>query len=621
MRIRHLPDILVNQIAAGEVIERPAAAVRELTENAIDAGATRIEVEIRDGGKSLIRVSDNGFGMDRDELIAALDRHATSKLPDDDLTDIKNLGFRGEALPSIAAVSRMNIKTRAKESGESWEITVEKGQKGEPTPSSWPEGTEISVRDLFFATPARLKFLKSDRAEQSAVKETLSRLAMAFPHVGFRLIQNGSTALNLPAGQSAKERLGGIMGRDFTENAMPIETEREEIMLTGYASLPTHHGGTAKHQYLFVNGRPVKDKLILGALRGAYADVLARDRYPLVALFLHLPPQDVDVNVHPAKAEVRFKDAALVRGLIVSAIKHAIMEHGQQAATSVSHYALGRLGEQTDNAGTSHNGGPGLPLHRGSYYNGGGSSAAYRHAYNTGLAEQMHEAYQPFEGITPTARMEEQTAPYEYGEEDSAARTIQPDSYPLGAARAQIHENYIIAQTKDGMVIIDQHAAHERLVYERFKAQYAAHGIEKQGLLVPEIIDLEDDDIARLLEQKDTLETLGLSIEPFGNGAIAVHSVPALLGAKPNIQGLIKKLTDELCENDSIQEVEERLNAVLSTMACHGSIRSGRRMNADEMNALLRQMEETPLSGQCNHGRPTYVTLKLSDIEKLFGRR
>ncbi len=603
MRIRQLPDILVNQIAAGEVIERPAAAIKELLENAIDAGATMIDIEIRDGGKSLISISDNGFGMTRDEMILALERHATSKLPDDDLSHIKNLGFRGEALPSIAAISRMNIVTHASETGETWSINIEKGIKGDPKPASRPAGTQIKVQDLFYATPARLKFLKSDRAEQGAVKETVTRLAMAFPHIGLRLVHDGKTALNLPEGQSAKERLKSIMGKDFTDNAMPIESERENINLSGYASLPTHSGGTSRHQYLFVNGRPVQDKLLIGALRGAYADVLARDRYPLVALFLTLPPEDVDVNVHPAKTEVRFKDAALIRGLIVSTIKHALLEHGQQAASSVSDYALGRFTPQ-------HNSAP-SPFYRGggSLYNNHQHNAApappYHYANAQGLAEQHNQSY------APHARAEH------FAEEQGEALS----AFPLGAARAQIHENYIVAQTEGGLVIVDQHAAHERLVYERFKAQMAENGIQKQGLLVPEIIEMEDTEAARLIEQRDMLESLGLSVEPFGTDAVAVNAIPALLGAKANIQGLIRKLLDELTEHGHAGAVEERLNAILSTMACHGSIRSGRRMNAEEMNALLRQMEETPLSGQCNHGRPTYISLKLADIEKLFGRR
>ncbi len=586
MRIRHLPEILVNQIAAGEVIERPAAAVKELVENAIDARATQIEIEIREGGKSLIRVSDNGSGMSREELVAALDRHATSKLPDDDLMHINSLGFRGEALPSIAAVSRMNIKTRM--NGESWEISIEGGKKQDPAPSNHPSGTQIDIRDLFYATPARLKFLKSDRAEYMAVKDTLRRLAMAFPHIGFRLIHDSKTALNLSAA-SPKERLGAILGRDFADNAMPIEAEREGIHLTGYIGLPTLNRGTAQYQFLFVNGRPVKDRLLTGAVRGAYSDVLARDRHPMLALFLDIDPQDVDVNVHPAKTEVRFRDAGHIRGLIVSTLKHTLHENGFQTSSTVSMQALGAMKPHT-------NPNPGLPF---------SSSQSYM---GQGMAEKPRQAYEPYQGLQPVAK--EEYAPVE-----------EPATYPLGAARAQLHENYIVAQTQDGLVVVDQHAAHERLTYERFKTQIAAQGIEKQGILTPEIITLEENEMARLLERQQDLAKLGLEIEAFGKDAIAVRSIPAILGDKVDIQGLIKDIVDDLTENDSTQNLEERINEILSTMACHGSVRSGRRLNGDEMNALLRQMEQTPNSGQCNHGRPTWIEIKLNDIEKLFGRR
>lgn len=592
MRIRHLPETLVNQIAAGEVIERPAAAVKELAENAIDAGATQIDIDIREGGKSLIRIADNGGGMDHDELVAALDRHATSKLPDDDLMHINHLGFRGEALPSIAAVSRMTIKTQRED--ESWKIKIEGGKKGEPVPSSHPRGTQIEVADLFYATPARLKFLKSDRAEYLAVKDTISRLAMAFPDIGFRLTHNDKTMLNL-APASPKERLGAILGRDFADNALPIEAEREGIHLTGYAALPTASRGTAQYQFLFVNGRPVKDRLLTGAVRGAYTDVLARDRHPVVALFLDLDPQNVDVNVHPAKTEVRFRDAGHIRGLIVSTIKHALLESGLQTASTVSQQALGAMRPQ-------HSAGPELPFGRGNH-----TPAPSSYTQN-GLAEKIHESYEPYEGLAPAAKAEE-------------IIEEAPVSYPLGAARAQLHENYIVAQTADGLVIVDQHAAHERLTYERFKAQMEQQGIEKQGLLTPEIIELEEDEIARLMPHGEALDKLGLTIEPFGPGAIAVRNVPAILGSQCNVHGLIRDIADDLAENDSVQGLEERINEILSTMACHGSVRSGRRLNAEEMNALLRQMEQTPKSGQCNHGRPTWVELKLADIEKLFGRR
>ena len=596
MRIRHLPDILVNQIAAGEVIERPAAAVRELVENAIDAGSTRVSVDIREGGKSLIRIVDDGCGMTREELIAALDRHATSKLPDDDLLNIKHLGFRGEALPSIAAVSRMTIRTRMADH-EGWEIRVEGGRKGDPEPAAHTQGTWIEVRDLFYATPARLKFLKTDRSEYDAVKDTLQRLAMAFPHVAFKFEHDGQAVFSYPAAlqmdrhEARRERLSAVLGRDFAENTMTIHAEREGVSLTGLAALPTYSRGTSTHQYLFVNGRPVKDKLLHGAVRGAYADVLARDRHPVLALFVDLPSTEVDMNVHPAKAEVRFRDAALIRGLIVGALKHALHENGQSTASTVS---LGALHTLQNNQ---------IAASRPSY------TPSYNYYAPSGLAEKVLQAYEPLIAMAPSARAEE------------IPQEIHVVSHPLGAARAQIHENYIIAQADDGLVIVDQHAAHERLVYERFKAQLADTGIVRQGLLTPEIIDLDDSDAQRILDNAIELARLGLEIEPFGKGAIAVRSVPALLGQRVSVPQLIRDLCDELVENGSVQGLSERINHVLATMACHGSVRSGRRLNADEMNTLLRQMEETPLSGQCNHGRPTWIKLQLSDIEKLFGRR
>jgi len=601
MRIRYLPDTLINQIAAGEVIERPFAAVKELVENAIDAGASRIDVTISDGGKSQIAVSDDGSGMSREELIASVDRHATSKLRGNDLLDIKHMGFRGEALASIASVARLNIQTREK-NGDAWEISVEGGKKGEAAPSSHPSGTQITVRDLFYATPARLKFMKSERAEFMAVKDTIIRLAMANHGVAFRLVHDGKESFNYPAVLDAQSRLAKILGREFGENSVPIEAEREGLKLSGYAGLPTLHRGTSQHQYLFVNGRPVRDKLLHGCVRAAYSDVLHGGRHPMLALFLDVPMDVVDVNVHPAKSEVRFSDPALVRGLIISALKHALHEHGTRTSSSVSSAALGRFEP-------ANNGGPSLPMHR-------GSSPAVPRGYAYGnLAENVQNVYTPQESLLP------QEAPTARADIIEQPLSEEEQNFPLGAARAQLHENYIIAQTPDGMVVVDQHAAHERLVYERFKAQTQDRGIEKQGLLSPEIIQLEESEAERLLGYADGLSKLGLEIEPFGAGAIAVQTIPALLGAKPNIERLIRDLADEITERDTAQGLEERLNDILSTMACHGSVRSGRRMNVDEMNALLRQMEATPLSGQCNHGRPTSITLSLADIEKLFGRR
>lgn len=609
MRIRYLPETLINQIAAGEVIERPFAAVKELVENAIDAGATKIEVDLTDGGKSKIVVKDNGGGMDQEELAACVDRHATSKLPGDDLVNIQHMGFRGEALASISAVARINIQTRQKD-GEGWQINVEGGKKGEVSPSSYPAGTQIEVRDLFFATPARLKFLKSERAEFMAVKDTLTQLAMANHAIAFRLTHDGKESFHYPAVSDSQNRLAKILGREFGENSIAINAEREGLKVSGYAGLPTLHRGTSQYQFLFVNGRPVKDKLLYGCVRAAYADVLHGGRHPMLALFVNVPPDEVDVNVHPAKAEVRFRDPGLVRGMIISALKLALHENGARASSSVSQAALGKF--QSDYT----QGGPRLPLHR-----GGSAPVPRSYAYSSGgygnLAENIQENYAPqgsfIEDIAPTARMEMGI--------DEPEKVAELQSFPLGAARAQVHENYIIAQTPEGMVVVDQHAAHERLVYEKFKRQLEESGVEKQGLLSPEIVSLEESEAERLLKYAPALSKLGLEIEAFGAGAIAVQAIPALLGSKPNIDALIRDLADEITERDTAQGLEERLNEILSTMACHGSVRSGRRMNVDEMNALLRQMEETPLSGQCNHGRPTYITLSLNDIEKLFGRR
>ncbi len=597
MRIRHLPETLVNQIAAGEVIERPAAAVKELAENAIDAGSSLVEIEIRDGGKSLIRVSDNGIGMTRAELVACLDRHATSKLPDDDLEHIKTLGFRGEALPSIGAVSRLSIASRARETpDEAWEIRVEGGDKTAPIPSAHPNGTRVEVRDLFYATPARLKFMKGDKAEYSAVKDVIIRLAMAFPEVELRLINNGIQALHVPAVRQGdfldrrQARLNAILGDEFGANSIPVTAERDGIRLTGYTGLPTYSRGTSQYQYLFVNGRPVRDKLMTAAVRVAYMDVLSRDRHAVTALFLDVDAGDVDINVHPAKAEVRFRDAAYVRGLMIGALQHALHAGGRQTSTTLGAATLQAMQPQVQNLGLSDS-----------------AYTPYRPAPYTPARTGMMMA------IEPTARMDHvQDSPHQ--------QNVEAVDFPLGAARAQIHENYIVAQTQDGFVLVDQHAAHERLVYERLKDQIGQGTILKQGLLVPEVITLDDVQAGLLLDHANALSTLGLDIESFGQDTIIVRSVPALLSSRANVQSLIRNLADELSEQGTATKLEEKINALLSSMACHGSVRSGRRMNVDEMNALLRQMEATPNSGQCNHGRPTSIKLTLKDIERLFGR-
>jgi DNA mismatch repair protein MutL len=612
MTIRRLPETLVNRIAAGEVIERPAAAIKELVENALDAGARQIDVVLRDGGRSYISVTDDGCGMAPEELQLALERHATSKLPDDDLVHIKTLGFRGEALPSIGAVSRLTVSSRARGSDDAWSLAVEGGRRGALTPAAQAPGTRVEVRDLFFATPARLKFLKTARSEQQHALNAIQRLAMAHPQVGFTVSDGTRTLLRLAAGggdlmdgdlfDARLARLGAIMTREFPENALAVEAEREGARLSGHIALPTLNRGNAQHQYLFVNGRPVRDKLLHGAIRGAYQDFLAHDRHALVALFLELPADAVDVNVHPAKTEVRFREPGLIRGLIVGACRHALAAAGHRASTSVAQAALGAF-----RPGQSQGGGPAQAWR--------GRAGGYD--LPGAVAGMLAEAQAPLADLQagPAARAEIQHAAAPETARESALR-----DYPLGAARAQVHETYVVAQTADGIVIVDQHAAHERLVYERMKHQLADAGVARQTLLIPEVVELDSGGAERLLERAEELAALGLVIESFGQGSIVVREVPALLGDL-DIGGLIRDLADELAELGQSMLLKERLQEVCGTMACHGSVRAGRRLNLDEMNALLRQMEATPHSGQCNHGRPTYVELKLADIERLFGRR
>lgn len=590
MTIRRLPEELVNRIAAGEVVERPAAAVKELVENAIDAGATRIDVALRDGGTSFIVVADNGVGMAAEELALAIERHATSKLPENDLVHIRTLGFRGEALPAIGAVTRLTITSRRRGVAEAWSIAVEGGVAHPVLPAAGAEGTRVEVRDLFYATPARLKFLKAPRTELDHAIDVVERLAMAHPAIAFTLAEGERVRLRLPAVSGDTEaarldRLAAVLGRDFSENALAIAAEREGHRLSGYAGLPTLNRATSAGQYLFVNGRPVRDRLLLGAVRGAYQDFLARDRHPVLALFLDPPADAVDVNVHPAKAEVRFREAGLVRGLIVGALKHALAQAGHRASTTVAASALGAFR-------------PGVfapPL-------------AYSERPSRGLAERAQAFYAPLPGT------EVPSAPVE------AAPAAEPSAFPLGAARAQLHGTYVVAETADGLVIVDQHAAHERLVYERMKQALASGGIARQALLLPEVVELEEPAAARLVARGPELAELGLVLEAFGAGAVVVREVPALLG-QVDAAGLVRDLADELAELGDALALKEKLEEVCGTLACHGSVRAGRRLNPAEMNALLRQMETTPHSGQCNHGRPTYVELKLADIERLFGRR
>jgi DNA mismatch repair protein MutL len=605
MAIRRLPETLVNRIAAGEVIERPAAAVKELVENAIDAGATRIEVTLGGAGRSLIEVVDDGSGMSRDDLALAVERHATSKLPDDDLVCIRSLGFRGEALPSIGAVSRLAITSRARGADAAWTIAVEGGRVEPPVPAAHPAGTSVAVRDLFFATPARLKFLKGERSEVAAASDVVQRLAMAHPASAFKLVADGRNVLRLDAAsgdlfEARLGRLAAVIDRDFFDNALKIDATREGLRLVGHAGLPTYHRATAQHQYLFVNGRPVRDRLLAGAVRGAYADFLARDRHAVVALFLDVAPEDVDVNVHPAKAEVRFRDQGLVRGLIVASLRHALAEAGHRASTTVAIGALGALRPASA---------PSLPGWRPS------SPSLPRGFADAALAYQAPLAGADALATDILGGVDQLSAP----PAPADVATPAPDQV-LGAARAQIHETYIVAQTADGIVIVDQHAAHERLVYERMKHELDAGGIARQTLLIPEVVELDESAAARVAARAAEFAELGLVLEPFGPGAVVVREVPALLG-DTDVKSLVRDLADELAEHGEALALKERLGDVCGTMACHGSVRAGRRLTQPEMDALLRQMEATPHSGQCNHGRPTYVELKLADIERLFGRR
>ena len=603
--LRRLPETLVNQIAAGEVVERPASALKELVENALDAGARRIDINLRGGGKAEISVVDDGRGMTANDLVLAVERHATSKLPDDDLACIGFLGFRGEALPSIGAVSRLTLVSRPRGQDTAFALTVDGGRLDGPRPAAHPPGTRVEVRDLFHATPARLKFLKADRVELDHALDHIRRLAMAHPDVGFTVSDSGRAMLRLDATQgdlfeARLERLAQILGRDFAENAVRIDATRDNVRLTGFVGLPTFNRGNARHQYLCVNGRPVRDKLFLGAIRGAYMDVLAHDRHPVVALFLDLPPDIVDVNVHPAKAEVRFRDGNAIRGLIVGAIRHALDGAGQRASSSNTAVALDMLARQQATS---------APHFQWQPRPGGSSSSYGSHA----LREQA-AAYQAPLGMAVTQPSARAEMPVNQGAEAVA------EQHPMGAARAQLHGTYIVAQTADGIVIVDQHAAHERLVYERMKAEIAGRGVARQMLLLPEVVELDAGDADRLVARADEFAELGLVLEAFGPGAVLVRETPAALG-QSDVHGLIRNLADELAEMDQSLGLKERLDHVCATMACHGSVRAGRRLSADEMNALLREMEQVPNSGQCNHGRPTYVTLKLGDIERLFGRK
>jgi DNA mismatch repair protein MutL len=608
MRIRLLSEGTVNRIAAGEVVERPASAAKELIENAIDAGAARIDIAATDGGATLLVVEDDGTGMRSAELALAVERHATSKLGqtngEDDLSHIITMGFRGEALASIGAVARLSLTSRVA-TDEAAGITVEGGKVEGPMPAAFlgkgGHGSRAEVRDLFYATPARLKFLKSVRSEEMAITDMVKRLAMARPDIGFTLTLDGRRTLDLPAEADLMDgrlpRLARIMGRDFRDNAVVVEAEREGLRLSGHAGLPTYNRANAAMQFLFVNDRPVKDKLLVGAVRGAYADFLARDRHPALALFITCDPAFVDVNVHPAKTEVRFRDGGLVRGLIVGALKRALADAGGRASTTVAGAALGAFRPGLGALAFERQAPdfrPGAPA---SF--GGGAPSATVFAAEPAALFGGREA--------PSARME-------------AVPDSAPPDFPLGVARAQLHETYVVAQTADGIVIVDQHAAHERLVYERIKQALAGGSVARQPLLIPEVVDLDPTEVTRVVDRADELAELGLVVEAFGPDAVVVREVPALLG-RLDVKGLMRDLADDIAETGKALSLKERLEHVSGTLACHMSVRAGRRLTAEEMNALLREMETTPHSGQCNHGRPTYVELKLADIERLFGRR
>jgi DNA mismatch repair protein MutL len=610
MPVRQLSEAIVNRIAAGEVVERPASVVKELVENALDAGASRIDVLTDGGGRRLICVTDDGEGMTRPDLALAVERHATSKLADDDLVQIRTLGFRGEALPSIGAVARLSLATRHASEPHAWTIEVDAGVKSDVKPAALNKGTRVEVRDLFHATPARLKFLKLDRTEAEAVRDVVRRLAMSRPDVAFTLAGEERApvtfAAALPGTTGRLTRLGDILGADFRANAVEVAAERDGVTVEGFAALPTLTRANALGQYLFVNGRPVRDKLLLGAVRAAYADYLPRDRHPLLALFVTVDAREVDVNVHPAKAEVRFRNAGLVRALIVSALKQALARDGTRAATTGGSATIAAFRPAV------------APQRAWDWRRSPARPSDLRRSYaplRSGFAEAAQAAFDvggPAADLRNAAVAEMSVAP--------AAMPTEAIEHPLGAARAQVHETYIVAQTRDGLVIVDQHAAHERIVYEKLKAAIEKSGVARQILLIPEIVELDEADVERLVAHAEELSRFGVVLEAFGPGAVALRETPSLLGEIDG-SGLVRDLAEHMSEWDESLPLERRLMHVASSMACHGSVRAGRRLKPEEMNALLREMEVTPNSGQCNHGRPTYVELKLSDIERLFGRR
>lgn len=608
--IRRLPDTLINRIAAGEVVERPASALKELVENAIDAGSGQITVRLTQGGLDGIEVTDDGCAMDADQMALALERHATSKLPDEAIEMVTTLGFRGEALPSIASVARLTMESRVRGADSGWRRVVDHGAVVEEGPAALPPGTRIRVEDLFGKIPARRKFLRSARSEYAACLDVIRRLAMARPDIGFVLEHDGRRVLAVQPGETAPQRVARIVARELAEDGVVIDQQRGQATLTGVAGLPTFNRGVADHQYLFVNGRPVRDKLLIGAVRGAYADMLARDRHAVLALFLDVPPEDVDVNVHPAKTEVRFRDPAFVRGFIVTGLRHALEGAGQKSAQTPAAPAMAAWQAE-----------PIAPV-------------------QPALASLFARQYAPQPSYTPASshapsRVSEAGTAWRGYEEGVMAPEALPQGraemaeapvpeaveHPLGVARGQVANTYIVAEASDGLVIVDQHAAHERIVLERLKAAGAGDKVAAaQALLIPEVVEMEEVDCDRVEEAIPVLAEIGLTLERFGPTAMLVRSVPTALG-KGNVQALVRDIADDLAANGVALLLGERLDLVLATMACHGSVRAGRTLNVAEMNALLREMEVTPRSGQCNHGRPTWVKLAHGDIEKLFGRK
>ena len=607
-RIRQLPDRLVNQIAAGEVVERPASALKELVENALDAGASKISITLKRGGIDEIVVTDDGSGMSLDDIKLAVRRHATSKLPDDNLVHIKALGFRGEALPSIGAVSRLSITSITTDMDHAWRLVVDAGHVHDPEPAALKQGSMIAVSQLFKAVPARLKFLKTDRTEQGQCVDMVKRLAMAWPLVAFDLTSDGRSLLKLdaclPGVAGLKRRLSAIMGQVFADEAAEMDAARDRISLTGLVGLPTMNRPTTGHIFLFVNGRPINDRSLLGAVRAGYGDTLPRGRHPMCALFVNVPAEDVDVNVHPAKAEVRFKDAAAVRGLLVGGIRARLEDAGIQATAEGGQQALARFASQPSSPSSYSNVSTGASAPRGISHVASGPRAHYQVA--PPASAQM---WQTPVDAPPAARQ------IESNEADETARHNL-----LGAAKAQLHKTYIVAETEEGLTIIDQHAAHERLMMERMKAAMAEKNVPSQVLLLPEVINMQEHHCEAILNVAEMLGKMGLMVENFGIGAVVVREVPAMLG-NPNVVQLVQDIAEELIELGDSNSLDDRINHVLATISCHGSVRAGRVLNGDEMNALLREMEVTPRSGQCNHGRPTWVSLSLTEIETLFGRK